>query len=93
MRNKEKKIWVILGLLMMLSGVALSFILLAEMESKKEKANTDYHNHYLSQKIGAERLAELEREAKEEWIEEFGDIPRNMTSDELFHAKAYVEGR
>lgn len=54
---------------------------------------TDYYNHYLSEQISKERLAEMEREANEEWKSEFGDVPHNMKSDELNYARKYVEAR
>ncbi|HHE3570754.1 TPA: hypothetical protein ACPD3K_001979 [Pasteurella multocida] len=54
---------------------------------------TDYYNHYLSEQISKERLAKMEREAKAEWIKEYGDFPRNMTEDELTHARKYAEAR
>ncbi|MGC7561290.1 hypothetical protein ACPEEL_02290 [Pasteurella sp. PK-2025] len=88
-----KKAWLILGIIMFLAGFTISFISVSESKLVSRFDNpTDYHDHYLSQEISDERLAELEREAKEEWIKEYGDTPRNMTSDELAHAKEYVGG-
>ncbi|HHT7889614.1 hypothetical protein [Pasteurella multocida] len=51
---------------------------------------TDYYNHYLSEQISKERLAEMEREASEEWRSEFGDIPQNLASEQLIYLRVYA---
>ncbi|MGC6359998.1 hypothetical protein ACNO7O_08230 [Bisgaard Taxon 45] len=51
---------------------------------------TDYYNHYLSEQISKERLAEMEREAKAEWAQEYGDIPPNLASEQLIYLKVYA---
>ncbi|HDR1239050.1 TPA: hypothetical protein QB256_000302 [Pasteurella multocida] len=51
---------------------------------------TDYYNHYLSEQISKERLAEMEREAKAEWAQEYGDIPPNLASEQLIYLRVYA---
>ncbi|WP_338705829.1 hypothetical protein [Pasteurella multocida] len=51
---------------------------------------TDYYNHYLSAEISKEQLAEMEREASEEWAQEYGDIPPNLASEQLIYLKVYA---
>ncbi|WP_276239979.1 hypothetical protein, partial [Pasteurella multocida] len=51
---------------------------------------TDYYNHYLSEQISKERLAKMEREAKAEWAQEYGDIPPNLASEQLIYLKVYA---
>ncbi|WP_424411183.1 hypothetical protein [Pasteurella sp. PK-2025] len=86
-----KKAWLILGIIMFLAGFTISFISVNESKLVSRFDNpTDYHDHYLSQEISAERLAELEREAREEWIKEYGDTPRNMTEEEFKYAKKFT---
>ncbi len=51
---------------------------------------TDYYNHYLNAEISKEQLAEMEREASEEWEQEYGDIPSNLASEQLIYLKVYA---
>ncbi|MDY0505359.1 hypothetical protein NMU81_01090 [Pasteurella multocida] len=51
---------------------------------------TDYYNHYLSDQISKEQLAQLEREAKTEWVQEHGDIPPNLASEQLIYMRVYA---
>ncbi|HDR1409402.1 TPA: hypothetical protein QB225_002065 [Pasteurella multocida] len=51
---------------------------------------TDYYNHYLSDEISKEQLAEMEREANEEWKKEHGDIPPNLASEQLIYMRVYA---
>ncbi|HDR1453350.1 TPA: hypothetical protein QB413_002273, partial [Pasteurella multocida] len=37
-----------------------------------------------------EQLAEMEREASEEWEQEYGDIPPNLASEQLIYLKVYA---
>ncbi|HDX1086956.1 hypothetical protein V0I11_02750 [Pasteurella multocida] len=52
--------------------------------------NSDYYNHYLSEQISKEQLAEMEREASEEWKKEYGDIPPNLASEQLIYLRVYT---
>ncbi|HII3799645.1 TPA: hypothetical protein ACY38O_000799 [Pasteurella multocida] len=52
--------------------------------------NSDYYNHYLSEQISKEQLAEMEREASEEWKKEHGDIPPNLASEQLIYLRVYT---
>ncbi|HDR1867887.1 TPA: hypothetical protein QB624_000881 [Pasteurella multocida] len=54
------------------------------------KQKTDYYNHYLSDEISKEQLAEMEREASEEWKKEYGDIPPNLASEQLIYMRVYA---
>ncbi|HDR1311734.1 hypothetical protein [Pasteurella multocida] len=51
---------------------------------------TDYHTHYLSAEISKEQLAEMKREASEEWKKEYGDIPPNLASEQLIYLRVYA---
>ncbi|HII3745347.1 TPA: hypothetical protein ACY36D_001097 [Pasteurella multocida] len=51
---------------------------------------TDYHTHYLSAEISKEQLAEMKREASEEWKKECGDIPPNLASEQLIYLRVYA---
>ncbi|ATF73929.1 hypothetical protein [Pasteurella multocida] len=51
---------------------------------------TDYYNHYLSAEISKEQLAEMKREASEEWKKECGDIPPNLASEQLIYLRVYA---
>ncbi|MFC0988609.1 hypothetical protein ACFGY4_03010 [Pasteurella multocida] len=51
---------------------------------------TDYYNHYLSAEISKEQLAEMKREASEEWKKEYGDIPPNLASEQLIYLRVYA---
>ncbi|ARB76462.1 hypothetical protein ABWE90_01360 [Pasteurella multocida] len=52
--------------------------------------DSDYYNHYLSEQISKEQLAEMEREASEEWKKEHGDIPPNLASEQLIYMRVYA---
>lgn len=52
--------------------------------------DSDYHNHYLSAEISKEQLAEMKREASEEWKKECGDIPPNLASEQLIYLRVYA---
>ncbi|WAJ42286.1 hypothetical protein [Pasteurella multocida] len=47
----------------------------------------------LSEQISKERLAKMEREAKAEWVQEYGDIPPNLASEQLIYLKVYAKNR
>ncbi|HHT7758187.1 hypothetical protein ABWE99_10820 [Pasteurella multocida] len=60
------------------------------VHAKELEKNSDYYNHYLSEQISKERLAEMEREAKAEWAQEYGDIPPNLASEQLIYLRVYA---
>ncbi|WP_165544644.1 hypothetical protein [Pasteurella multocida] len=73
--------------------VAIIFAFILGVSCHPASANeqeTDYCNHYLSEQISKERLAEMEREASEEWEKEYGDIPPNLASEQLIYLKVYA---
>lgn len=80
-------LWNITGafLIALILGVSCNPVHAKELEK-----NSDYHNHYLSAEISKEQLAEMEREASEEWKSEFGDIPPNLASEQLIYLRVYA---
>ncbi|MFC1186436.1 hypothetical protein ACFG0A_04970 [Pasteurella multocida] len=78
-------LWNLIGafLIVLILGVSCHPVSANEQE-------TDYYNHYLSDEISKEQLAEMEREASEEWKKEYGDIPPNLASEQLIYLRVYA---
>ncbi|HDR1267299.1 TPA: hypothetical protein QB369_001863 [Pasteurella multocida] len=84
---KHINVWNLTGafILAIILGVSCHPVSANELEK-----NSDYYNHYLSEQISKEQLAEMEREASEEWKKEYDDIPPNLASEQLIYLRVYA---
>lgn len=85
-KMKNINLWNLTGAILLILGLSLSFYSLSQIDERVQEQSalqkdSDYYDHYLSENISAERLAELEREAKEEWIIEYGENQVTLTEE------------